>query len=56
MSNTLFAFLKKLNVPSQNALQASIDALGFDLKIDPDMKLLVDTRRTRVRLLPFSDL
>jgi hypothetical protein len=43
VSNTLFAFLKKLNVPSQNALQASIDALGFDLKIDPDMKLLVDT-------------
>lgn len=36
MSNTQFAFLKRANVPNREALQVSIDALGFDLKLDPD--------------------
>lgn len=36
MSNTQFAFLKRSNVPDRDALQSSIDALGFNLKLDPD--------------------
>lgn len=43
MSNTQFAFLKKSQVPSGAALQASIDALGFDLKLDPTLNLLEDS-------------
>ncbi len=43
MSNTQFAFLKKSRVPSGAALQASIDALGFDLKLDPVLNLLEDS-------------
>jgi len=35
VSQTQFAFLKKENVPSRDQLQSSIDALGFDLKLDP---------------------
>ena len=36
MSQTQFAFMKKENVPDREKLQASIDALGFDLKLDPE--------------------
>ena len=36
MSQTQFAFLKKGNIPHKDQLQASIDALGFDLKLDPE--------------------
>ena len=36
MSNTQYAFLKKDNVPTRETLQASIDQLGFDLKLDPE--------------------
>lgn len=43
MSNTQFAFLKKSQVPSGATLQASIDALGFDLKLDPTLNLLEDS-------------
>jgi hypothetical protein len=43
MSNTQYAFLKSADVPSRAALQASIDALGFDLKLDPDLNLLADS-------------
>lgn len=43
MSSTQFAFLNKSQVPSGAALQASIDALGFDLKLDPTLNLLEDS-------------
>lgn len=36
MSNHQYAFLRREQVPSREALQASIDALGFNLKIDPE--------------------
>ena len=36
MSQNQFAFIKKENVPDREKLQASIDALGFDLKLDPE--------------------
>jgi hypothetical protein len=36
MSQTQFAFLKKDHVPSREQLQAAIDALGFDLKLDSE--------------------
>ena len=36
MSNTQFAFIKRESVPDRAALQASLDALGFDLRLDPE--------------------
>ena len=36
MSNTQFAFIERSRVPDRTALQASVDALGFDLKLHPD--------------------
>lgn len=36
MSNTQIAFLNRDNVPNREALQASIDRLGFKLTLDPD--------------------
>src|SRR5436190_15282525 len=42
MSNTQFAFIKGTRVPSREALQASIDSLGFDMQVDPELKLLED--------------
>ena len=36
MSQTQFAFLKKENVPNREQLQASLDILKFDLKLDPE--------------------
>jgi hypothetical protein len=36
MSNTQFAFLKRSSVPSRDALQASIKALGFGLTLHPE--------------------
>lgn len=36
MSNTLYVFLMRDKMPNREALQKSIDALGFDLKLDPD--------------------
>jgi hypothetical protein len=43
MSNTQYAFLRKEKVPSRTALQASIDTLGFDLKLHPDLDLMSDS-------------
>lgn len=43
MSKTQFAFLKKSQVPGCDALQASIDALGFDLTLYPDFNPLEDS-------------
>lgn len=42
MSQTQFAFIKKENIPSRTVLQASIDQLGFDLKLDPEFTLFED--------------
>lgn len=42
MSNTQFAFLMKSAVPTAQALQRSIDALGFDLKLDPQLDFFKD--------------
>jgi len=36
MSNTQFAFINKIDIPSKEKLQASIDALDFNLKLDPN--------------------
>jgi len=36
MSNMQFAFIERSLVPDRAALQASVDALGFDLKLDPE--------------------
>ncbi|WMS88815.1 hypothetical protein [Pleionea litopenaei] len=36
MSNTQFAFIDKESVPSREHLQKAIDALGFDLQLDPE--------------------
>jgi hypothetical protein len=36
MSNTQFAFIRRNQVPDRTALQTSIDALGFDLRLHPD--------------------
>ena len=55
MSNTQFAFLKKSQVPSGAALQASIDALGFDLKLDPTLNLLEDSGFSPCVLAGISD-
>ena len=35
MSNTQFAFIERARVPDRAALQASVDALGFGLKVHP---------------------
>lgn len=43
MSNTQFIFLKKAKVPARAALQASIDTLGFDLQLDPELDLINDS-------------
>lgn len=42
MSNIQYVFLKKSDVPSRSQLQASIDALGFDMQLDPELDLLED--------------
>jgi hypothetical protein len=42
MSNTQYAFLDRSRVPTRELLQASIDALGFDLKLHPALDLLND--------------
>ena len=43
MSNTQFAFLKQSQLPSREALQTSIDSLGFDLQLDPELNLIEDS-------------
>jgi hypothetical protein len=42
MSNVQYAFLDKTRVPDRAALQASIDALGFDVKLHPDFTPFTD--------------
>ena len=36
MSNIQYAFIARDRIPDRAALQASIDALGFDLKLNPE--------------------
>ena len=43
MSNTQFAFIERSKVPDRAALQASVDALGFDLKLHPDYTRFEDS-------------
>lgn len=43
MSNTQYAFLTTSRVPTRVELQASIDSLGFDLKLHPELDLRSDT-------------
>lgn len=43
MSNTQYAFIDKARVPDRAALQSSIDALGFDLKLHPDFTPFSDS-------------
>lgn len=43
MSNTQYAFLMKGKVPNRDALQASIDSLRFDLKLDPSFTPFTDS-------------
>lgn len=43
MSNTQFAFLMRAHVPNREALQSSINALGFDLKLHPEFTPFEDS-------------
>jgi len=43
VSNTQIAFLNRNNVPRREALQASIDKLGFNLKLDPEFTPFEDS-------------
>lgn len=49
MSNSQFAFIQRQSVPDRAALQASLDRLGFDLKLHPDF-----TRFDDSGFLPFT--
>ena len=49
MSNNQFAFIKRSSVPNREALQASVDALGFDLKLHPEFDPTTDSG-----FLPFT--
>ena len=43
MSNIQYAFLMRSRVPTREALQASIDALGFNLQLDPAFTPFTDS-------------
>lgn len=43
MSNTQFAFIDRARIPNYAALQASVEALGFDLKLNEHLNLLENT-------------
>ena len=43
MSNIQYAFIERNRVPDRSELQASIDALGFDLKLHPEYTPFVDS-------------
>ena len=49
MSNTQFAFLQRAKVPTREALQTSISALGFDVELHPDFTPFEDSG-----FLPFT--
>lgn len=43
MSNTQFAFIERSSVPDRAALQASVGAMGFDLKLHPEYTPFTDS-------------
>lgn len=43
MSNIQYAFIERRNVPNRSSLQQSINALGFDLKLDLDFTPFSDS-------------
>lgn len=43
MSNTQYAFLMRSRVPDRTALQASIDSMGFDLKLHTEYTSFTDS-------------
>jgi hypothetical protein len=43
MSCTQLAFIIKSRIPDRASLQSSIDSLGFDLELHPELNLLEDT-------------
>ncbi|HEY0584858.1 MAG TPA: hypothetical protein VGD52_01890 [Pseudoduganella sp.] len=43
MSNTQYVFLKQAAIPSRQDLQAAVDALGFDLKLYPELDFAKDS-------------
>lgn len=49
MSNSQFAFIQRTSVPDRATLQASLDRLGFDLKLHPDFTPFDDSG-----FLPFT--
>lgn len=49
MSNIQYAFIERGRVPSRSELQASIDALGFDLRLPPEYTPFEDSG-----FLPFT--
>jgi len=42
MSNTQFAFINQSDIPTREQLQGTIDQLGYDLKLDPELSLKDD--------------
>lgn len=42
MANEQFAFIHKNKVPTPDQWQAAVDAAGFDLKLDPELKVFED--------------
>jgi hypothetical protein len=49
VSNIQYAFIERDSVPNRSQLQASVDALGFDLKLHPDYMPFEDSG-----FLPFA--
>ena len=42
MSNTQFVFINQTDIPAREQLQGTIDQLGYDLKLDPELSLKDD--------------
>ena len=42
MSNTQFVFINQIEIPAREQLQAVIDKIGYDLKLDPELSLKDD--------------
>jgi len=42
MSNTQFVFINQEDIPTGEQLQGTIDLLGYDLKLDPELSLKDD--------------
>jgi len=55
MSNTQYALMKRSKIPTREMLQSSIDALGFDLKLDQSLDLVKDSGFSPCVLCGISD-